>query len=252
MASLTLVVPCYNEADRLDAERFLGFLAPGHDVRFLFVNDGSRDDTLARLETLRERAPSTIQVLDLETNCGKAEAVRRGLLAGLDEGADLVGFWDADLSTPLDELPPFLDVLGRRPEIQMVFGSRVKLLGRQIVRRAWRHYLGRVFATLVSTMLGLPVYDTQCGAKIFRASTALRNVLAEPFVSRWLFDVEILARWIGTAGSHATAASIYELPLTRWRDVPGSSLTPRAYARAATTLLAVWLTYRRTIRSPEV
>src|SRR5262249_9736040 len=124
-------------------------------------------------------------------------------------------------------------------------GSRVKLLGRSIERHAWRHYLGRVFATLVSEMLHLAVYDTQCGAKLFRSTPNLRRVLARPFSTTWLFDVEILARLIGESseGTAAVARYLYELPLDEWRDVPGSKLTGGTYARAATSIFKLYRTY---------
>jgi len=136
-------------------------------------------------------------------------------------------------------------VFGERPAVNVVLGSRVKLLGRSIERHAWRHYLGRVFATLVSEMLRLPVYDTQCGAKLFRSTPELRRILAEPFGTAWLFDVEILARLIGQSpgGTAAVERYLYELPLDEWRDVPGSKLTRAAYVRAATSIFQLYRRY---------
>src|SRR5207302_9987714 len=142
--------------------------------------------------------------------------------AALDRQPDVVGFWDADLATPLSELPGFLTIMRDRPEIAMVFGARVRLLGRQISRRPSRHYFGRVGATLISSTLGLAVYDTQCGAKVFRRNDTLRDVFARPFISRWIFDVEIIARYVQLLGRDAAAAAIYELPVMRWHDVTGS------------------------------
>ena len=240
-----VVVPCYNEARRLNTRAFTQFRMNGHWVEFLFVNDGSGDDTLDVLQRLRCGSPDTIRVRDQQPNRGKAEAVRTGLLEALESGCDFVGYWDADLATPLSALPKFLDVLEDRPGIEVVLGSRVKLLGRTIERHAWRHYLGRVFATLVSELLRLEVYDTQCGAKVFRSSDVLRRALAQPFTTTWLFDVEILARLIGesSAGTAAVAKSLYELPLDEWRDVAGSKLTRSAYARAATSVFKLYREY---------
>ena len=85
----------------------------------------------------------------------------------------MLGYFDADLATPPGELLRMLDLLERRPDLSFVLASRVALLGRRITRRARRHYLGRVFATFASIFLQIPVYDTQCGAKVFRASPAI-------------------------------------------------------------------------------
>lgn len=245
LAQTIIVVPCYNEARRLDGRAFTAFCPGNRRVEFLFVNDGSQDETLALLENLRSDSPDTIRVRDQQPNQGKAEAVRKGMLEALDVGADLVGYWDADLATPLSAIPRFLEVFEERAGVNVVLGSRVKLLGRSIERHAWRHYLGRVFATLVSEMLHLAVYDTQCGAKLFRSTPELRRVLAEPFGTAWLFDVEILARLIGESprGTAAVARCLYELPLDEWRDVPGSKLTRAAYVRAATGIFRLYRRY---------
>ena len=155
MSRLLLVIPCFNEEKRLDVGAFRAF-----DAEFLFVNDGSTDGTLRLLQSLRDSDARRFSVLNLERNSGKAEAVRLGILAALDRGVDLTGFWDADLATPLAQLPGFLEIFATRPEIEMVFGARVRLLGRDISRHASRHYVGRFGATLISQTLGLAVYDT--------------------------------------------------------------------------------------------
>jgi hypothetical protein len=113
-----------------------------------------------------------------------------------------------------------------------------------------------VFATAASLVLRLPVYDTQCGAKLFRATPAMRAAFVEPFLSRWLFDVEILARLIRDARDRGAAAadveaSLCELPLQQWHDVAGSRVRPRDFVKAVYELGQIhwrYLAGRRTHR----
>ena len=244
-ALTALVVPCYNESARLQPGEFLDFLAEHPQVHFLMVDDGSRDGTWSMLEEMRAREPAAIATLRLEQNRGKAEAVRQGVLKALEDASprgtpvDLVGYWDADLSTPLAALPLFTEVFAERPTCRLVMGSRVRLMGRRIVRRPMRHYLGRIFSTFASLSLDLPVYDTQCGAKVFRADGELRDLFSRPFSDPWLFDVEILSR-LRTLWGAETENRIVELPLTGWEDVGGSKLRFRDGARAAMTLFRIW------------
>jgi hypothetical protein len=129
----------------------------------------------------------------------------------------------------------------------MIIGSRVKLLGRHIERRPSRHYLGRFFATAASAVLGLAVYDTQCGAKLFRASSAI-SFFQQPFCSRWIFDVEIIARLIQARRgkeSRQPEQVIYEVPLLAWKDIPGSKLKYSDFVRAAWELLRIRNRYLR-------
>jgi len=250
MLNTQIVVPCYNEADRLAAWEFRAFASRNPPVEFLFVNDGSTDQTAAVLERLSEQLAGQAALLHLETNCGKAEAVRRGMLAALERSPDLVGYWDADLATPLGAIPEFEQTLRQRPACQLVLGSRVSLLGRSIERTRRRKILGRLFAAAASTVLGLPVYDTQCGAKMFRAGRWVAETFARPFHSRWIFDVEILARMIrqGIIQQSAAADVVYELPLASWRDVAGSKLKGGDFVKAANELLGIHRKYapRRT------
>lgn len=244
MTETTIVVPCYNEARRLPVGKFRTFANRVHTVNFLFVDDGSTDTTLQVLKSLRDSDPESFDMHTLAKNAGKAEAVRQGLLKSLESGPDYVGFWDADLATPLDAIIEFCDLLDSRPNIEMVFGARVQLLGREIRRKMVRHYLGRLFATVASLLLGVNVYDTQCGAKLFRVTPSLNPLFREPFITRWIFDVEIIARLIKTDASHSRARDvIYEMPLSKWQDVKGSKLTPGAFFRAAFEMIAIYRKY---------
>ena len=234
-----VVVPCYNEANRLPVDAFRNFSLPGAQAEFLFVNDGSTDETQRMLDA------NGFTSLALTHNSGKAEAVRLGVLAAIEKNPDFVAFWDADLATPLSELASFISVFSTRPEIDMVMAARVRLLGRQISRNPARHYFGRVGATLISSSLGLAVYDTQCGAKMFRVGDDLRSIFATPFLSRWIFDVEIIARLVRLRGRDAAARAIYEFPITVWQDVKGSKVRSTDFVRALKDLWKIHRAYRK-------
>jgi glycosyltransferase involved in cell wall biosynthesis len=243
-----IVIPCYNEAKRLRGAEFAGFTQKYNEVCFLFVNDGSKDETLSILQALCAQNESRLYYLDLVKNCGKAEAVRRGVLHATQSlQPQFIGFWDADLATPLEALPDFLGKLVKYESLQMVFGARVRLLGHHVKRKLARHYLGRLFATAVSIALQLPVYDTQCGAKLFRVGPVVAQIFAEPFLSRWIFDVEIVARVIQTAlGDRAKVEElIYELPLMQWEDVAGSKLHATDFLLAIAEIYAIRRRYLR-------
>ena len=240
---LALVVPCYNEAARLDPEAFLHFVTTHPGIQLVMVDDGSLDGTWEILERIRAAAPAAVTTLRHSPNRGKAEAVRAGILAGLAQRARLVGFFDADLATPLRAVDDFLAVLRDRPAVEFVLGSRVMLMGRDIKRKAARHYLGRVFATAASHALDLPVYDTQCGAKVLRVNAATATLFDTPFRSRWIFDVELIARYLRlpvAPGEPPRRDRLYELVVHAWHDRPGSKLRWHDFARAVVELGYIW------------
>jgi len=223
MPEVCVVVPCFNEAHRLRGAAFLAFIKSHPTAGLCFVDDGSTDGTLAVLEQLRTRCPDRILVHPVAKNGGKAEAVRAGVLHVTAGGSSpIIGYWDADLSTPLDEVDRLLAALRDNPDCQLVMGSRVKRLGADIKRRLSRHILGRIFATCASGILGFEVYDSQCGAKLFPASVA-PVFFGEPFLTRWLFDLEMLVRLRNAYGRSAIERT-REVPLARWEEVGGSKL----------------------------
>ena len=248
MSQTTIVIPCYNEAERLQVEEFRSFAERTRNVRFLFVDDGSTDGTADVLDGLHGLDPEAFGVCRLKANRGKAEAVRQGFLKAFESSPDYVGFWDADLATPLGAIPDFCGLLDGKPEIEMVFGSRVQLLGRSIERNVVRHYLGRLFATVVSCLLSVRIYDTQCGAKLFRVSPQIMALFQEPFITGWIFDVEIIARLIrdrkGTSLPQVEDI-IYENPLQEWRDVEGSKISAGAFLKATFEIVRIYRTYLR-------
>lgn len=246
-SAVRLVVPCFDEARRLDLAAFAEGLRAAPGLALTFVDDGSTDGTRARLEAFAREAPDRVDVVALPENRGKGEAVRAGVLAALARAPDFVGWWDADLATPLDEVPRLEAALDARPGTWLAMGARVAGLGTDIRRRALRHYAGRFVATWISRGLRVRTYDTQCGAKLFRAAATPRGLFDAPFVTRWLFDVEVLARLtrrhLDGEGPRVEDL-VVEVPLRRWTDVPGSKVRATDFVRALLGVRRVRRHYR--------
>ena len=106
----------------------------------------------------------------------------------------------------------------------------------------------RFFATAAAWSLGLAVYDTQCGAKLFRSSDGTRALFTDPFITKWTFDVEVIARRI-RAGRESELPDIrsvlYELPLDQWSGISGSKVRPLDLPRA---LIGLWRIRRLYLR----
>lgn len=234
-----IVIPCYNEAERLDDEAIVKLVSEP-DVGVVLVDDGSTDHTWAHMEGLMVRLRDQVETMRMDRNVGKAEAVRQGLLRAIELGAEITGYLDADFATPASEMLRLLKRL-ESSSAQVLFGSRWMHMGANIERSPFRHYAGRVFATIASNILDMPVYDTQCGAKLFRVTPTFKAALVEPFHSRWAFDVELLGRLKegvdGAEGYDLEAFS--EEPLATWIDVEGSKINKLAMVRATLELLSI-------------
>jgi dolichyl-phosphate beta-glucosyltransferase len=232
-----LIIPCFNEEKRIDLACFA--TSASDKIRFVFVDDGSTDRTSAHIAS---NLPPNSYLLSLPKNVGKAEAIRQGFfhakkLDGYSE-YEWIGYWDADLATPLDQLVLFISYLGIcGREVDAVFGSRVKRLGSRIERSYFRHFLGRGFATVAFLVLKVQCYDSQCGAKIIRTSVA-DAAFTEPFISKWIFDLEVMLR--------LREGRIVECPLSYWQDVRGSKLgVAREFGRVGRDILKIRRRYRK-------
>jgi len=224
MMQLGIVIPCYNESKRLSQSSFGDFLKERAEVDLCFVNDGSTDTSLEVLTALRDKFPRQVQLIDLESNGGKANAVREGVQSLLMVNKyDCIAFLDADLSTPLESCWALAKKINTNT--QFVFGSRIKKIDNQIERRWYRFLVGRVIATFISKMLQLSVYDTQCGCKVFKSEIA-SFAFKEPFLSRWLFDVEIFYRLKNHYGGQQLQEFSKEIPLDSWVDKGDSKISP--------------------------
>lgn len=224
MTKTCIIIPCYNEAARLKVNVFVDFLNNyklNYDI--LFVNDGSNDNTFDILSKINKNHPHNCFVLNLEKNAGKAEAIRQGILKMASSNTyKYLVYLDADLATPFSEVLLMVGIAEQNPDLWLILCSRWKRLGSNIIRKRKRHLLGRVFATFASIILKLPVYDTQCGAKLIRANIA-SSIFNEPFITSWLFDIELIAR-IRNLNRTSIEQLLFEHAVMQWQDVDGSKL----------------------------
>jgi glycosyltransferase involved in cell wall biosynthesis len=238
-----IIIPCFNEEKRIPIDEFHGFLKSDHSkgISLLFVNDGSTDQTQKILSQLSEES-DRIALLELDGNVGKAEAIRSGILRSDITAYQYIGYWDADLASPLIEIPRLIEYT-EKSDVQplLTIGSRIKILGlTKIKRKLRRHYIGRIFATIVSNMLKLPIYDTQCGAKLIHSSVVF-ELFKDPFLSKWLFDVELIFRLKKVAD---VKDRILEVPLKSWEDKLGSKIRFSYFLQTPFDLLRIYLNYK--------
>ena len=223
--TIGMVVPCFNEASRWN-EGYWRTLIPTPGVRWLFVCDGSFDNTDRTIESLR---CSTVETMCLGANRGKAEAVRQGLLNTIVDDVAWVGFLDADSAFSQHEVLRFISLAQSESQALAIWSSRVNLRGRSVERSEIRHYLGRVVATVLGLRFKNLPYDTQSGMKLFRVTPELKTALAKPFITRWLFDIELLVRLDDLYDYRSDW--LWEEPVMDWREMAGSRINRRELFR---------------------
>jgi len=222
-----LIIPCYNEERSLNITHFREFAVNNKNVLLCFVNDGSTDNTLKILQKIKAGLEQKIEVISLVRNKGKAEAVRQGVIhCNSHFDHTRIGFLDADLSTSMQEwLELSYHICDHK---KFVFGSRIMKLGSNIERNFFRFLIGRSIATIISMVLGLKVYDTQCGCKLFERGLS-EKLFRESFISKWLFDVELFFRMLIMFDQSKAVSKMVEIPLKQWVD-KGDSKVKITYA----------------------
>jgi len=233
----SIVIPAYNEGERLapTLEKVLAYVShQGWDAEVIVVNDGSRDNTA---DIVREFSAkySLLRLVENPGNRGKGYAVRNGMLNARGE---IVVFSDADLSSPIEEMPKLLESVAAGADIAI--GSRWLRSELQIHRQSLhRQLFGRVFNALNRIILGLRFKDTQCGFKAFTRRAA-QTILPLQRIERWGFDPEILflarkfgfrvdevaVRWGHVGGTRINplidgARMFQEMVRIRWNDLTG-------------------------------
>src|SRR5438034_2053562 len=215
LPAFSVVIPCFNEAGRIGAtvRATLDYLQGNSpQSELIVVNDGSTDATASVTREAFSNTKIETHLLENFPNRGKGAAVRSGLLAALKP---IALFFDADLSTPLEETPKVIEPIANG-EVDIAFGSRAldrSLIG---VHQPWRReQAGRIFNLLVRLATGLPFWDTQCGFKAFRLETC-RPILEAARIEGFAFDVELLYL------AHRAGLRIREVPV-RWNHAEGRS-----------------------------
>ncbi len=216
--ALSIIIPAYNEAARLGStlEQVLVYLnEQPYSSEVIVVNDGSTDTTSQVAESCFAAHAGKVptRLLSYSPNRGKGYAVRQGLLAAT---GTVALFSDADLSTPITELPKVLNPI-LAGELDVVFGSRAldsSLIG---VHQPWlREQSGRIFNRIMRLATGMPYNDTQCGFKAFRLAVC-RPIVEGAILDRFGFDVELLYL------AYRAGLRLREQPV-RWNDAAGSKV----------------------------
>ena len=233
---ITIIIPFYNEEKRIEIERFHQIFNNYLQYDFILVDDGSTDDTSIILNEFKNKFPN-LTILKLDKNVGKAEAIRAAVLS--ISTADFIVYYDADLATPFSELEKLIQFSIVHQNYKMVMGARIKLIGNGVKRSLTRHYFGRIFATIVSQfVLKVAVYDTQCGAKVIDFKIA-KLIFSKPFLSKWLFDVELLKR---LQKIHNLNEVVKEIPLENWTEIGNSKIKVTDFFKIPFELLKIYAT----------
>lgn len=221
-----VVVPCFNEEFRFNSVYWKSLIENTKQVGvvWLFLNDGSSDNTESILDTFC--ASQDVFFLSLKKNVGKGNAVRMGFLYLLDNFPDLkeISFLDADGAFASDEVVSILkDSVNKKiPDFDIFITSRVKLSGTDIQRSQSRHIISRLLYTIVARSWTWAPYDTQCGFKVFKVTDAFIKSLKDVFHTKWLFDIEIMTR---LAIYLEQKPKIIEKPLSFWYEVGGGTMS---------------------------
>jgi len=225
-----LVIPCFNEAKRLQISYWEEIISSPNlgETKFLFVDDGSLDGTYEILNRFIKHG--RVEAISLAVNMGKANAIRLAFQKILETSffdCDLIGFIDSDSAIDSQEVIDILSSLENQSKhFDAFFFSRVKLSGSKIKRSEIRHFISRIIYTYIARGWSWAPYDTQCGFKFFRNSGVVTEVISTPFRTRWFFDIEFMNRLSVRMGN---TLNIKEIPLHYWQERTESKIRTRQY-----------------------
>ena len=239
-----VIIPCYNEEERLSSKEFTDFIESNLGYHLCFVNDGSTDNTLEAVKKLTEGREEYISVYNCEKNGGKGEAVRLGMLHMIkDKQLDYLGYLDADLSTDFKDFDALVKTIDGS-NYKIVSGSRIARMGADIHKESAREMISLTINLIIRKILGMNFKDTQCGAKIIHRDL-VEVIFKEKFITKWLFDVEIFKRMRNIYGKEKAVAMICEQPLQRWVHEDGSKLSMKDSLKIVSQLFQISSHYKQ-------
>jgi hypothetical protein len=188
-----MVVPCFNEEKRINID-YWNELSKIPNVNWMFVNDGSSDGTKSLLNQIKNSL-----VINLDSNSGKAEAIRKGILETFNKNQSEIfqfGYLDADSAFEIEDIKNVIKLsFSKESTYDSYLGSRVALSGRNITRNNLRHILSRILITIFGYRLGNLPYDPQTGFKVFKFNNEQMTIFDKNFQTKWFVDLEILLRF---------------------------------------------------------
>ena len=231
--SIGLVIPVFNEARRLDLA-YLTEIAKIPELFLLFVDDGSTDSSSKILISNFEKF-TNVEVLKLDLNSGKSEAVRQGWhFLNRNGHHEIVGFLDCDGAFALKDIERCIakarkilrsqdsvNITSQSLGFEALWTSRLNIAGRSIERSRERHLAGRIFTKIIGLVFKKLPWDTQSGLKFFINDRNFQSTIEDRFITRWLFEIEIILRF---ENSNRRRYLIWEEVLDHWKDVGGSKI----------------------------
>ena len=240
-----IVVPCYNESQRLLSTDYLQFVKEYPEFHLIFVDDGSTDNTFEIIEDLSKQS-ANISAIKQSKNTGKAQAIRFGMEHIINQPFDCIGYLDADLAIPFSELLRLKDKLGNGYDF--VFSSKKVTEGSDLEYKFKRYFVGRVLSSMVKMSLKTSIFDTQCGCKLMIKDVA-KVAFKDPFINSWLFDIEILWRLIIEHGNTYIEEKTLEVPVMKLIDRGSSRIKATDLISLPFQFIKIHLHYRKLKRS---
>lgn len=241
MAEIALVIPFFNERDRLNLSELKELSERAADnLDCYLVDDGSTDDYALEICTyITNEKLNNMHLIRTPFNIGKSEAIRFGANQINLFDYKFLGITDGDFSASPTEIMR-LAVIALEGETKYVFGARIRNATNNIETSRFRYKQGQFFNQLVTLILGQKFLDSQCGLKYFLVDMNLIEALKEPFANRWLFDLEIILRL-----SRASTIKVGEVILNKWVHTKGSKTSIKDTGPVFLALLSLRLRYGR-------